>query len=228
MLGLTSKKAFRLLFFFVFFTSAYCIAKNDNIPSKKSIKIFTNYSSKIERTRNDDFEWINNRTHDYGALSLAYSFSFKDNFHEIELSKLSFKLSGSDLIQRSIAYSVDLSYGYHFKLWKNSSLKKMNWYVGLIASSMFQNETNKAFQDTYYTKSTAFSASGNLNTKLIYDLNKSILFELSIPIQIVSLGITSSESRNPLIRPKNRIVTHFDADFLPNLYRFNLGVGVKF
>ena len=227
MLGLTSKKAFRLLFLFGFFTTVSAVAKNDSIPSKKSIKIFTNYRSKIERTRNDDWESINSRTHDYGKLSLVYAFSFNNNFHEIELSQLSFKLAGSGLVQKSISYSLGLSYGYHFKLLKNSSLKKLNWYVGLVASSTCQNEINKPFQNTYYTRYSTFSASGNLNTKLIYHLNKSILFELSIPVQIASLYIESIESRNPLIRPENQISTYIGTDFLASLYRVNLGIGVK-
>ena len=214
--------------FLILCGSSVLSGQTDSIPDKKSIKIYTNYTSGEESTSSRYFDYDKVNPHEIGKLSIGLSIPSGNNFHELILTDFKFIVDPN-----TYYYAIGSGYSYNIKVSDNYKSDKLKFFIGLQALSSFRHQINEAHTtftgQAYYANQTrSVLLSTNVIGRLIYRFNNIFYLELNGSLRPLTFEMQSREVQNPLIREENQTTTTFDAIFIPEVFNASLGLGYNF
>lgn len=225
-------------------------AQNTNLDFKNAIKI-SNLTSFEEQTKSRRISDTSSYLYLYSTKTLqilhptiAFQWkSKKQNFHEIELTCLTFGknstktevtndttsttngqlINGGDL--RTMAISIRYEYILTFNKSKNTKILPS---IGFGINPYFrQNNYSPKITTSFPTSEISAGIRTFITPRLTYFVTSKLFIDLNIPLCILDTSFFVDKEDNPAIPSQERTLARFDFKQFPTVFSGRLGIGFK-
>lgn len=162
------------------------------------------------------------------------------NFHEIALSKLIFRRDDEVFLVNNVPnntvepisgantshFGFALRYEYNWSLSKKSNrLNPKLGFSNLILVDAI-NSTPKT-SIGFPSKSLRLANRIGVTPRLLLNLSKKFVIDFNLSIPLLELSLERVNEENPILPSNQQVQSDSDLGFLPKIYQFRIGVGIK-
>jgi hypothetical protein len=223
-------------------------AQNPHLEYKHALKLYnlSSYEELVETTRWNDSSGYSTQTNSLAMQWLQPALAFqwkskKNNFHEIELSNLTWGTEGKkteilydttirrQTINGATVTSTSIAARYEYIV-MNSNEKSQKWVpsIGFGIQPYFRrNAYVPQLATSYQNREMRMGLRTFITPRLTYFLSSKLYIDLNIPICLLHGFVYSTNTENPSIPINQRTVTTYNLNPFAQAISGRIGIGVK-